>query len=370
MFTRISTLAREHDAVDLGQGYPTWEGPDVVKEAARRAITQESNQYPPSIGIAALRRAIAERWHRDTGQEVDPTAHVTVTSGCTEALSAAFLGIIEPGDEVILFEPAYDAYPADCALAGAVPRFVTLHSPEYRFDPEALRAAISPRTRAVVVNSPHNPTGRVFDDEELGHIAAACREHDLIAITDEVYERIVFDRPLRRLATLPGMWNRTISLSSLGKTFSMTGWKTGWAVGPEWLTESVRAAHQFLTFTTPNPMQHAAVTAFGLGPDYDAQLVHDYRERRDLLARGLESVGFGVTVPEGTYYVLADHSPFGFTDDVAFVDHLITQVGVAAIPPSAFYHRSDEGRRLVRFAFCKDAATMERALELLDRNLG
>ena len=309
--------------------------------------------------------AIAARWRADTGMDLDPGTTVTVTSGCTEALAASFLGLFEPGDEVILFEPAYDAYPVGCALSGAVPRYVTLHAPGFRFDLEELARAVTPASRAILVNTPHNPTGRVFTAVEMEAIAGLARERDLIVITDEVYERMVYEGSHVRMATLPGMWDRTLTLSSIGKSFSLTGWKVGWAIGPEHLTRAVRSAHQFLTFTTPNPMQHGAAAALGAPDSYYHELVTGYRERRDLLVAGLTSRGFGVAAPEGAYYVLADHTAFGHPDDVSFVRHLITEVGVAAIPPSAFYHRSDEGRRLVRFAFCKDRAVLDQALDRL-----
>lgn len=369
VFTEISALAAAHGAVDLGQGYPGWEGPDFVKEAAITAIRERSNQYPPSKGLPELRLAIAERWLADTGMTIDPEAEVTVTSGCTEALAATFLGLFEPGDEVVLFEPAYDAYPVGCSLSGAVPRYVTLHAPDFRFSVAELVEAVGPRTRAILVNTPHNPTGRVFDAAEMEAIAALARSHDLVVVTDEVYERMVYEGTHLRMATLPGMWERTLTLSSIGKSFSLTGWKTGWAIGPEPLTAAVRAAHQFLTFTTPNPMQHGAAAALGAPPSYYEGLSAGYRARRDLLVSGLAEIGFGVSPPEGAYYVLADHTAFGFADDRAFVRHLIAEVGVAAIPPSTFYHRSDEGSRLVRFAFCKDEPVLEEALGRL-RSLG
>lgn len=363
VFTTITAKAREHDAIDLGQGYPSWEGPEFVKRAAANAVWNESNQYPPSMGIPALGKAIARRWLSDTGMELDPVESVTVTSGCTEALAATFLGLFDPGDEVVLFEPAYDAYPVGCALADAVPRYVTLHAPDFTFDERELRSAFTDRTRAIVVNTPHNPTGRVFGEDEMSLIAELAQEHDVTVVTDEVYERMVYDGRHIRMATLPGMWERTLTLSSIGKSFSLTGWKTGWAIGPPHLTSAVRSAHQFLTFTTANPMQHGAAAALAARDEYYDELLDGYRSRRDLLVGGLRSVGFEVSVPAGAYYVLADHTAFGHEDDVAFVHHLIEEVGVAAIPPSAFYHQSDEGRRLVRFAFCKDIEVLEAALE-------
>lgn len=365
VFTEISTLARKHGAIDLGQGFPGWEGPAFVKAEAVRAVAEESNQYPPSMGIPPLRQAIADRWLKDTGVEIDPDANVTVTSGCTEALAATFLGLIEPGDEIILFEPYYDAYPVGCALAGAVPRYVTLRPPDFAVVEDELRAAFGRNTRAIVVNTPHNPTGHVFSRKELELIAALCQEHDVIAITDEVYERIVYDATHHRLATFPGMWDRTLTLSSIGKSFSLTGWKTGWAIGPPQLTRGVRAAHQFLTFTTPNPMQYGSAAAVAAPDTYFDELVGSYRSKRDLLAGGLTDLGFEVFEPDGAYYILADHTGFGFGDDVSFVHHMVERAGVAAIPPSAFYSDPADGRSLVRFAFCKTEAMLTEAIERL-----
>lgn len=367
VFSTITARAREVGAIDLGQGYPSWEGPDFVKQAAVAAILDATNQYPPSMGIPELRRAIAERWVTDTGSDIDPARHVTVTSGCTEALAASFLGTFEPGDKVILFEPAYDAYPVGCALAGVEPVYVTLHAPEFEFDPAELNQAFATGARGILVNTPHNPTGTVFRRPELELIASLATEHDAVVITDEVYERMVYEGEHVRMATLPGMWDRTITLSSIGKSFSLTGWKTGWAVAPEPLTAGVRAAHQFLTFTTPNPMQHGSAAALAAPDSYYADLLAMYRAKRDMLTSALAEIGFGVTVPDGAYYVLADHTPFGYADDLAFVDHLIDDIGVAAIPPSFFYHRTTEGGRLVRFAFCKDDATLEVALERMSK---
>jgi L-glutamine---4-(methylsulfanyl)-2-oxobutanoate aminotransferase len=365
IFSEITAAAHEAGAVDLGQGYPSWEGPGFVKDEAIRALAEESNQYPPYIGLPELRNAVAERWKLDTGVEIDPGASVTVTSGCTEALAATFIGNFDPGEEVILFEPSYDAYPVGCAFSGAVPRFVTLHSPDWSIDPVELRAAFSERTAAVLVNTPHNPTGKMFTAEELQLIAGLAVEFDALVITDEVYERITYARDHIRMATLPGMWDRTLTLSSIAKSFSLTGWKTGWAVGPERLIANVRSAKQFLTFTTPNPMQYGSAVALRAPQSYFDDLRTMYLDKRDRLVDGLAELGFGVSAPEGAYYILADHTGFGLGDDVSFVKHLITEVGVAAIPPSAFYHTSDEGSRLVRFAFCKSDEVLDAALERL-----
>ena len=365
VFTGITELARHHGAVDLGQGYPNFDGPEFVKEAAIEAIRDGLNQYARMYGESLLNTEIARRFAKDTGITVDPDAEVTVTSGCTEALASACLGLLEAGDQVIVLEPFYDAYVVDTVLANGVPRYVTLLPPGFRVDPEAIREVITNRTRAIIVNTPHNPTGRVFDLEEMQAIADICIEHDLIAISDEVYEYMVYRGEHISLATLPGMWERTVTCSSLGKTFSLTGWKVGWAIGPASLTAGLRAAHQFVTYAIATPLQYGAVAALRAGDEYYDELRAAYRIRRDILVDGLVSVGFELFEPQGTYFVYADHTPFGFADDVTFVEHLIREVGVAAIPPSAFYHDSDAGADFVRFSFCKDVATLEHALEKL-----
>jgi aspartate/methionine/tyrosine aminotransferase len=367
VFTEITRRAVATGAINLGQGFPNFDGPDFVKEAAIEAIKSGHGQYAPSAGIPELGKMIATKFAEFTGIGVTPAENVTVTSGCTEALAASFLGLLDPGDGVILIEPTYDAYPVGVALAEGVPSFVTLRPPLFELTAADLEAAVKPTTRAIVINTPHNPCGRVYRRAELEAVAALCRRHDLIAITDEVYEHMVYVGEHRSLAALPGMWERTVTLSSLGKTFSLTGWKIGWAVAPEHLTAGVRAAHQFLTFATATPLQHAAARALAAPPDYYRQLTESYRSKRDLLAEGLARVGFEVFVPEGTYFMLADHRGFGGEDDVAFVGRLIEDVGVAAIPPSAFYHEGADGADLVRFAFCKDEGTLRQAVERLSR---
>jgi aspartate/methionine/tyrosine aminotransferase len=369
IFAPITALAVEHQAINLGQGFPNFDGPDFVKEAAIEAIRAGENQYARTAGMPELNRAIADWFTSDTDLTIDPDAEVTVTSGCTEAIPATLLGLVEPGDEVIVFEPFYDSYPASLSMAGATPRFVTLRPPVFAFDPDELRSAFSSKTRAIIVNTPHNPTGKVFARDELEQIANLCREFDALAITDEVYEKLVFEAEHVRLASLSGMYDRTVTLSSLGKTFSLTGWKIGWAVAPPHLTKGVRAAHQYLTFASATPLQHAAVAALRAPRSYFDQFVADYRRRRDVLVGGLEELGFKVRPPAGTYFVLADHSPFGFADDFTFCRHLIEQVGVATIPPSAFYHDRADGRSLLRFAFCKDEATLREAIERMRAKL-
>ena len=370
VFTEITELAKAHNAINLGQGFPDFDGPDFVKDAAAAAMGRGDNQYARMFGIPPLNGAIAARFKADTGLTVDADAHVTVTSGCTEALAASFLGLVNPGDEVVLIEPYFDSYPACVALADATARYMTLRPPDFRVSREALDEVVGPNTRAIVVNSPHNPSGRVFDGSELEAISTAVNRHDAIVISDEVYERMVYEGAHRSIAALPGMWDRTVTVSSLGKSFSMTGWKIGWAVAPHALTAGVRAAHQFLTFATATPLQHGAAAALAAPDSYYDELLALYRRKRDLLAEGLDAVGFEVFVPEGTYFILADHRPFGFADDVAFARYLTTEIGVAAIPPSAFYHRPEDGADLVRFAFCKGDETLREAVARLARLRG
>jgi len=366
IFTEMTALAVEHGAINLGQGFPNWAGAGFVKEAAIRSMAgAEDDQYPPSPGVPALRQAIAAKYGPLLGRELDPDVEVTVTSGCTEALAASFLGLVNPGDEVVLIEPYYDSYPACAAMAGAIPRFVQLQPPDFRLDPDELRAAFSEKTTAIVLNTPHNPTGRVFSNEELQMVADLCLEFDAMVLADEVYEEITFGEPHLRIASLPGMSERTLTLSSLGKTFSLTGWKLGWAIGPAPLTAGIRSAHQFLTFTTPTPVQHGGVAALGAPATFFDDLRQSYQSKRDLLAEGLAGVGFDVYLPEGTYFLMAGFEAFGFADDRAFARHMVEAAGVAVIPPSVFYNRPGGGKDLVRFAFCKDEATLAEAIDRL-----
>lgn len=373
IFTEISRLAGEHGAINLAQGFPDFDGPEHVKQAAIEAIREGHGQYARMSGTPELNRAIAGFYLRDAGLTFDPDTEITVTAGCTEAIAAAFLGILNPGDEVVLFEPYYDSYRAGVVLAGGVPRFVTLRGPGFSFDAADLQRAITSRTRAIMVNTPHNPTGRVFSKPELQVIADACLKYNLVAIADEVYEKLVFEpgSPMLRIATFEGMRERTLTLSSLGKTFSLTGWKIGWAAGPPALTRAVRAAHQFLTFAVSTPMQHAAAVALNSPPAYFDELVLTYRRRRDFLASALRRLGFEFRDPQGSYFIYTDHRPvsarLGLSDDVAMSKHLIEQVGVAAIPPSVFYEDKGEGSKYLRFAFCKKDETLTAAVERLSR---
>lgn len=365
IFTEMTALAQEYDAINLGQGFPNWDGADFVKEAAGRSIAEGGHdQYPPMPGILDLRRAIATHYGPRLNRELDPGTEITVTTGCTEALAASCLGILNPGDEVVVIEPFYDAYPADIAMAGAVAVPVALRPPDFSLDPDELRSAFSDRTRAIIVNNPHNPTGRVFSAEELQAIADLCVEFDVIAVCDEVYEEMVYEGSHLRLATVEGMWDRTLTLSSLGKTFSLTGWKVGWAIAPAQLTAGLRSAHQFLTFTTPTPVQHGAVAALSAPSDFYEQMRASYRVKRDLLAKGLTKAGFTVYDAQGTYFLMAGHPEA--EDDRAFCRRLVEKARVAAIPPSVFYSDAANGSGLVRFAFCKDEETLEEAIGRLE----
>ena len=369
IFTEMSDLARKHDAINLGQGFPNWDGADFVKKAAVEAtMAGGHDQYPPSPGIPELREAIARRYGPLLGRELDPAAEITVTSGCTEALAAGALGLINPGDEVVLIEPFYDAYPADVALAGGVVRHVALNPPDFALPIDELEKVVNPATRVLFFNNPHNPTGRVFGFEELRALAELCVRNDVIVISDEVYEEMTYDDSQHvRLATLDGMWERTLTLSSLGKTFSLTGWKLGWAIGPESLSRGLRAAHQFLTFTTPTPVQHGAVAALEAPSGFYEEMRSGYESKRDLLGKGLDELGFEVYVPAGTYFMMAGHPGDG--DDRQFCLDLIERAGVVAIPPSVFYSAPARGASMVRFAFCKDEETLHEALDRLSSAL-
>lgn len=365
IFSEMTDLAVEHDAVNLGQGFPDEDGPDEVLEAAVAAVRGGHNQYAPGRGIAPLRRAVAEHQRRFYGLELDPDDEVTATAGATEAVAAAVLALCETGDEVVVLEPWYDAYAAAVAMAGAVRVPVPLTPPSFRPDLDALAAAVTPRTRLLLLNSPHNPTGTVLTRDELAAVARLCVEHDLLAVTDEVYEHLVYDGSHRPLATFPGMRERTVTISSAAKTFSVTGWKVGWMCASPPLTRAVRTTKQFLSFANATPLQHAVAHALTLGDDYFSDLTEEYRRRRDLLVAGLEEVGLEVTVPAGTYFVPADIRPLGLEDGAALCRRLPDEAGVAAVPQVAFHDRRDLGRPWVRFAFCKPPRTLRTALERL-----
>jgi len=362
----MTRIAQEHGAINLGQGFPDFPAPQALKDAAARAIAEDHNQYPITWGVPAFREAIAAEYDRAYGMSVDPAKEICVTCGSTEAVMASFLGLLDPGDEVILFEPFYEAYGPDSILAGATRRYVTLHAPDWSIDEAELRAAFAPATRAIVINSPHNPTGKVFTREELVMIAELCIEHDAIAITDEIYEHITYDgREHVPIATLPGMRERTVTVSALSKTYSVTGWRVGWAIAAPALMDGIRATHDFMTVGAATPLQHAGVTALGLGEGYFASMRADYEARRALIMQVLDAAGFAAIAPEGAYYVMADVSPLGFADDTEAAMHLVREIGVAAVPGSSFFSHADFGKHLLRFAFCKRLETLQAAGERL-----
>ena len=367
IFTEMTRLAQERGAVNLAQGFPDFDGPEFVKEAAIAAVREGRGQYARMSGIPEIHRALAAKYRRDYGLDYAADTELTVTSGATEAIFSAIQGICGPGDEILLFEPYYDSYKPSVAMASAAACVVTLRAPDWSLDREQILRAITPRTRAILVNTPHNPTGKVFSQEELEFLAGLCREHDLVCITDEVYEHLVYEGRHIPMATLPGMRERTITISSFGKTFSLTGWKIGWAAAAPELTAAVRAAHQFVTFATATPLQYGAVAALSAGCDYYERLLADYRTRRDYLTGELSRIGFRVRPPSGTYFVCADFSGFGFEDDVAFCRHLVEEVGVAAIPPSFFYDNKGHARGYARFAFCKREATLREAVARMEK---
>jgi N-succinyldiaminopimelate aminotransferase len=370
IFAEMSAMAVATKSVNLGQGFPDTDGPAVVAEAAAAAIMAgRGNQYPPGPGVPELRRAIAAHQQRFYGLGVNPDTEVLVTAGATEAIAAALLALTEPGDEVIAFEPYYDSYAACIALAGAVRVPVTLRPPGFRPDLDALRAAITPRTRLILLNTPHNPTGAVFSRAELTAIADLAVEHDLLVITDEVYEHMVFDGEHVPIVTLPGMAGRTVTISSAGKTFAFTGWKIGWVTGSAELVTAVRTVKQFLTFVSGGPFQYAVAEGLALPDSYYAQLNGDLRARRDLLCDGLAEAGFAVYRPAGTYFVTTDISALGETDGIAFCRSLPERAGVVAIPAAVFYDDAKAGESLVRFAFCKKPEVLEEALTRLRRGL-
>jgi aspartate/methionine/tyrosine aminotransferase len=371
IFTEISALAVAHQAVNLGQGFPDFPAPDFVKEAAARHIREDRNQYAPSAGLPRLRRALADDWNRiaPDAPALDPDTEITVGSGATEMLHDAILATVDPGDEVIVFEPSYDAYGPDVAMAGGLLRPVPLHPPDWSFDPAALAAAFGPRTRALILNTPHNPTGKVFRRDELEIIATLCARHDVLIVSDEVYAEIVFDGRHLPVATLPEMFERTITIGSMGKTFSVTGWKVGWAIAPAPLSAAVRAVHQFVTFTNSAPFQEALADVLPVAArdgSYD-RLRADYRRRRDLLAGILAQAGLPTLPIAGAYFLLTDVGGRGPGGDVGFCRRLVSEVGVAAIPTSVFYAEPSAAPPLARFCFAKSDATLQAAAQRFAR---
>ena len=361
----MTRLAAEHGAINLAQGFPNFPAPDVLKEAAIKAIRDDINQYAITWGAKRLRQALARKYHKWYGMEVDPEAEITVTCGATEAMAAALLSIVDPGDEVVVFEPFYENYGPDAILCDAKPVFVPMPL-QGELDLDRLAGACSQRTRAIVVNTPNNPTGRVLARRELEAIAELCLRHDAYAVTDEIYEHIYYEGKHIPIATLPGMRERTITISGASKTFSITGWRVGTIVAPAPVSDAIRKVHDFLTVGAPAPLQEGVAAALeSLGPEYYSALSRDYRKRRDILCNGLVQAGFRCTPPQGAYYVLADFSALSDLPDDEFSAWLTREVGVAPVPGSSFYSKPELGRTVARFAFCKTDALLREAVSRL-----
>ncbi|KOU06958.1 aminotransferase [Streptomyces sp. NRRL F-2295] len=371
IFAEMSALALRTGSINLGQGFPDTDGPEEIREAAVRALRDgRGNQYPPGPGVPELRAAVAAHQERFYGLSWSPETEILVTTGATEAIAASLLALLEPGDEVIAFEPYYDSYAACIAMAGARRVPLTLRAPGFRPDLDELRSLITPRTRLLLLNTPHNPTGTVLTPDELSGIAALAVEHDLLVVTDEVYEHLVFTGEHHPIAALPGMRGRTVSISSAGKTFSYTGWKVGWVTGDAALVAAVRSAKQYLTFVSGGPFQYAIAEALALPDTFFTGFLADMHRKRDLLATGLRAAGFQVYEPEGTYFITTDIAPFGDEDAYAFCRALPERCGVAAVPNSVFYDDPEAGRSQVRFTFCKKDEVLEAAVTRLGRLTG
>lgn len=362
----MTRLSLQYDAINLSQGYPDFDPPLELREAVAQAVRDGNNQYTVTWGLPALRQAVARKVQQVNGIVADPDREVTITCGATEAVIASLLSNVNPGEEVVIFEPFFESYIPDCYLCGAKPVFVPLDGPRFAFDPDRLRAAFGPATRAIVLNTPHNPTGRVFRREELALIAALCQEHDVIAIVDEIYEQLTYDGHRHvSIGSLPGMADRTITICGFSKSYSVTGWRLGYAVAAPALTDGLRKVHDFLTVCAPAPLQVAALTALAFPPAYYDNLRAAYTRRRGILLQGLEAAGCLAQAPEGGYFLFADVADLGFADDMAAARHLVREAGVAAVPGSSFYEGKELGRRKLRFAFCKKEETLQEAARRL-----
>ncbi|MCL4523643.1 MAG: aminotransferase class I/II-fold pyridoxal phosphate-dependent enzyme [Acidobacteria bacterium] len=362
----MTRLALQHKAINLAQGFPDFPAPAAIKQAGQDAIAADINQYAITWGARPLREAIAEKFRRTQGLAVDPEREITVCCGSTEAMMSAMMAIINPGDEVVIFEPFYENYGPDAILSGATPRFVPLRAPDFSFDRQQLAAAFNDRTKAIILNTPNNPTGKVFSREELEFIREMCVRWNALAITDEIYEHILYDGARHiSLATLDGMRERTITINGMSKTYSVTGWRVGWCIAPPEISGAIRKVHDFLTVGAAAPLQQAGAVALRLPETYYEKLAADYRVRRDRTLAMLESAGFRCFKPRGAYYIMTDISAFGFSDDIAFTRHLIEKIGVAPVPGSSFYSNPADGGQQVRFCFCKTDATLSAAEERL-----
>ena len=367
----MTRQAMKYGAVNLAQGFPDFGAPQAIKQAAMDAIAADVNQYAITWGSRDFREALARKtaWH--LGLEIDPEREVTVTCGSTEAMIATLMATVDPGEEVVIFEPFYENYAPDAILSGAKPVYVKLRPPAWSFDPDELRAAFTERTKAIILCNPNNPVGKVFTREEMEFIAGLCQEHDALCITDEIYEHILYSHPdgtpARHvcMAQLPGMRERTVVINSMSKTYSVTGWRVGYAIAPPEITSAIRKVHDFLTVGAAAPLQAAGAFALSLPQEYYDKLRADYQARLDLFLPAVEKAGFGVTRPEGAYYVMTDISRFGFANDVEFAMHLVREVGVSCVPGSSFYHRPEDGAQQVRFCFCKKDETLLAAVERL-----
>lgn len=364
----MTRLAMEKGAVNLAQGFPDFSAPEEIKRAAQEAISADFNQYAITWGAKPFRDAIAAKYRKWYALDYDPEREITVCCGSTEGMIASMLAVTNPGDEVIVFEPYYENYGPDTLLCDAKRKLVSLRAPDWTFDPDELRRAFSPKTKAIILNSPNNPTGRVFGRAELMVIAELCQEFDALAITDEIYEHILYDSASHiPIATLPGMRERSVLVNSMSKTYSVTGWRVGWVLAAPDLTDSIRKVHDFLTVGAAAPLQQAGVLALNMPDSYYQKLAHDYQGRRDMLLAILEGAGFRCFRPDGAYYIMTDIRDFGFPDDYTFVRHMIDQAGVAAVPGSSFFANSSDGSKLIRFCFCKKYETLEEARNRLTR---
>ncbi|HTY64645.1 MAG TPA: aminotransferase class I/II-fold pyridoxal phosphate-dependent enzyme [Acidobacteriota bacterium] len=364
----MTRLAQIHQAINLAQGMPDFEAPLEIKEAACRAIMEGINQYAITWGAKVFRDAIAAKAKARWGTEVDPERQITVTCGSTEAMIASLLAVIDPGDEVVIFEPFYENYGPDTILSGATPRFVTLHAPDWHFDPQELERAFNNRTRAIIINTPNNPTGKVFSREELQFIAGLCQKWGVLAVTDEIYEHIVYDGCIHHaMATIDGMQDRTITINAMSKTYSVTGWRVGYVIASPELTQGIRKVHDFLTVGAPAPLQEAGATALALPEEYYTGLAAAYQRRRDLLLQALRDTGFRCTTPQGAYYIMADFRGLSLLNDRDFTHYLVRDIGIAVVPGSSFFHEPERGSQYVRLCFCKRDSTLRSAAERLQK---
>ncbi len=370
IFSEMTKVAQEKGAINLAQGFPDFDGPEEILEAAVEAIRRGHNQYPRSMGFPGLVHSVVDKINSHYRLSYEPDTEIIVCSGATEAMASSFIGLTNPGDEVIIFEPFYDSYPVYAAMTGAIPRYYTLQFPDFHVDMAQLEKCFNSKTRLLLLNTPHNPTGKVFTRIELEGISELCKKYNVVVLTDEVYEHLTYDGARHiPIATIPEMRDRTLTISGIGKTFSLTGWRIGWITGPSGLISAVQKAHQYLTFAPASPLQAGIASVLPkFDENYYEQLRKEYTQRRNILLDALKNTGFMVAVPRGAYYILADFTNLWNGDDRSFVMHMIDQCAVAAIPPSVFYSRNpEEGKRLVRFAFCKQLKTLENAAERLNR---